>query len=1274
MPNDFGKWAVGIVTAATLLRVAGPTSSPHESSAAHPTTAPEKASKKSTGAGPWIASCEYWAPARLATEPDIEEQPDISTATGETKSECGDDLQKRWGLPDSNPTPEIASLIAVVPDPVRTNMALQFDRTIDTLMVAAGEYGYLSSYYWLPWKEPSAGVKASDEENGDSRAEAAKNGHEPGLIVFKYVPQSTQSFARVLYLFLVAETPTTGIDGSQMQKAFQYQDDLEKAGTTFSRSTKNDPSNLSIIGPMFSGSAASLRQAIETMLAKHPAIKSVSVNGATSTRLAVNQLDSSNDPASLKIRNCDPAILKIRYCSFSYDGAFIQDHLLGMLGSSSSDTDPTRVAFLVEEGTAFGKNFGKKAAELGTEPKQEPKPKQIIVGFPRGISMLRNAQAEHNGAEGQNQTGSAPTPYLHLSLKDSNAYDSVPHLSRENTPLSQEAQLMTIARQLQRYRSEYIVISGSNVLDQLFLAQFLHRACPDARLVFNQGDLLFEREIDNVPFIGTITLTPYPLISVSSPLGGAVRRAYSDSNTEAYYNAASYTIWSGPPNSPALAGYRNFLDPEGELYPPLWVTAIGSDGYYPLGIAWPQASNSSQILPHLSPPTPSEKAAPQRQKIPVSPGLFWRVLCISAFLLCIVHSVLLWIADYWSPFTRELDVRHNVDPYRRAMYIHIGTAMLFCMTFVVALPLFPTFGLCERYPLDVLLSRSVLVAGIGTLLTTFWKTWKHIGWQIDPTSSDSPTIRFCLSLQRNVSFIFNMIAWLTLLAVPLLWRYLCYEDERGGVLSQIGLFFSFRCVHPGSGVSPIIPVLLLLFSWYLWAIFQIWRLRFSDESRPMLPKREGPRTSYPLFVAEDELGCDHARGACLYKNITCLLITREIFRRILRAALGNNSEKEKKYGVALDLILVPLYLIALTLFVRFVPVTSLDEIFWASKGFPTPYEILITALFFPLLVISLTSWLRMILIWGALRRGLLEGLENMPIRFAFSRLKATGRITIMRQGSWHEQWRDIARSTESVRQIINEMESENPSRVDHPYALGKFTTKNDELDSLIKNFLDLRDGVPPEADEKPKADEELKAGEKPKVGDEPKPDKVPFVLMQEIQKKYSEFSKELLTDVLIPHWEKSRGKSVAGEEGEAGTEGSSCVRMAEEFLAIRYLSLIRAVLVNLRYLMVFVSVSFVLAIVAWNSYPFQPRQFINWVFTGMLAVLGCGIISVLAQMHRDPVLSRITHTKANELGIEFYIRIVAFGAVPVLTWLAYQFPEFGSTIFKFIQPGLEVVK
>ena len=117
------------------------------------------------------------------------------------------------------------------------------------------------------------------------------------------------------------------------------------------------------------------------------------------------------------------------------------------------------------------------------------------------------------------------------------------------------------------------------------------------------------------------------------------------------------------------------------------------------------------------------------------------------------------------------------------------------------------------------------------------------------------------------------------------------------------------------------------------------------------------------------------------------------------------------------------------------------------------------------------------------------------------------------------------------------------------------------------------------------------------------------------------------------------------------------IRVAEEFLVIRYIALIRAVLINIRYLLAFVSTVFVVTIVAWNSYPFQPRQWMDEAFTGMLVLLGSGIIWVFAQMHRNPILSRITDTGANELGLDFYLRLVTFEAIPVLTCAGLPVPR-----------------
>jgi len=85
---------------------------------------------------------------------------------------------------------------------------------------------------------------------------------------------------------------------------------------------------------------------------------------------------------------------------------------------------------------------------------------------------------------------------------------------------------------------------------------------------------------------------------------------------------------------------------------------------------------------------------------------------------------------------------------------------------------------------------------------------------------------------------------------------------------------------------------------------------------------------------------------------------------------------------------------------------------------------------------------------------------------------------------------------------------------------------------------------------------------------------------------------------------------------------------------------------------------------------------VNEAFTGLLFLLGIGIIWVFAQIHRDPILSRVTNTNANELGLDFIFVWRCSEQLPVLTWLAYQFPEVGGkTVVRLIQSrfgGFEV--
>ena len=100
--------------------------------------------------------------------------------------------------------------------------------------------------------------------------------------------------------------------------------------------------------------------------------------------------------------------------------------------------------------------------------------------------------------------------------------------------------------------------------------------------------------------------------------------------------------------------------------------------------------------------------------------------------------------------------------------------------------------------------------------------------------------RLWIWFEANLIFSFNAVAMLTLLLVPAYWVYICHAEKNH---TYVGWFFSYRCLHPGSGVSPLVPVLLVLFGWYVWAVLQGLRLRFSEKTGAHLPQSVAGKVS-----------------------------------------------------------------------------------------------------------------------------------------------------------------------------------------------------------------------------------------------------------------------------------------------------------------------------------------------------------------------------------------------------------------------------------------------
>ncbi len=128
---------------------------------------------------------------------------------------------------------------------------------------------------------------------------------------------------------------------------------------------------------------------------------------------------------------------------------------------------------------------------------------------------------------------------------------------------------------------------------------------------------------------------------------------------------------------------------------------------------------------------------------------------------------------------------------------------------------------------------------------------------------------------------------------------------------------------------------------------------------------------------------------------------------------------------------------------------------------------------------------------------------------------------------------------------------------------------------------------------------------------------------------------------------------------------------ALEFVAMRYLAFIRYAMLHLRNMLTFLTFGFLAFSFALMSYPFQGERLIAWVITALFLVLASIVVFVFAQMDSDPVLGRITNRAGAKSGFAFAHRLLAFGALPLLTVLASNFNGVGRLLFSWIQPALK---
>jgi hypothetical protein len=577
------------VTGAAAKKVEKAAESPPESNAAQ---APMD--------GPWLALRSYFRPSTQPSSgqtrtPGCESiasllgRPAHGRSDREALRAC---VQRLSGLPDDFETAFSSwSIVATVTDPMHTRMALTLDRQIEAIQAAAAAADWSFVGQWLPWRDRIVLPEDDMMKRRLQRRLMREQERVPGVLLFRRkgsgncTGQPVESAAsqvtpgapesgkprpkcpeELLTIFLVGETPTTGVPGGPFFAAMNLASVMTNGGH-----------QIGLLGPNYSGSLASLGNLVHAWKfdntdSRTASLSPTAYSGSVSSRIAAQDFTRKT---GLKFR------------SNITDSPVYEATLEKVL--EKYKLDRRHVARLVEYGTVFGSDF---LPGVHRPPGDEPaKPDTRLpirsYIFPLGISQLRSAYREQAGGNEGKQSGT-PTSALTFSFRDSDeGEDTVPSFSKQ-TPFTQDAILTTIMGDLRRREIRLVDIVATNPMDTLFLCRVLKSECPDARILIEDAEILFISAARQDPLRGTLFLSTYPMFAQGEEWLQQANSSvllFPGPGFQGVYNALSFLLGDikALTGEIHLRGWGKLDDPPGQKHEPgIWLLTLTRTGFVPI--------------------------------------------------------------------------------------------------------------------------------------------------------------------------------------------------------------------------------------------------------------------------------------------------------------------------------------------------------------------------------------------------------------------------------------------------------------------------------------------------------------------------------------------------------------------------------------------------------------------------------------------------------------------------------------------------------------------
>ncbi len=771
--------------------------------------------------GPWYAFCQEYSTTEFDHGEDppqergikghrVPREAEEGTVEVTRKLKSGDEIEKFsvrshmvGDLPNCvAPNAKLRLVIALVPDPNATQMPIEFDRDIEAIQSAAAAEQYNYTRFWFPWRS----ADWTPDKSADPAAEVRRR-EEPGILCFR--KNDHQLGEERLFVLLVGETPTSGVNRLQLAHALDYRRQLRGSDGGSDKIVDADRDVVKFAGPHFSASFKAIQdvltQAIYKAAPPVPAVSLVSPDASGLEYLEEFRRFCASQSPRCTLRTLSQTSMDVATTAIGY---------LTQLGYRWG-----AIADWVEDQSAFGtREFNDINHQYG-----------LRLSFPRDLSSARSLSDQESDKAAKSVSKYFALPEgsaTRLTARQPMDRDSPAAFGLEQEETQVARSLADSVQTMRAHRVAAVVIEATNPLDRIYLLEYLHNQLPDVRVVTTQAD---ELELDRPHFVdltGTIAVTTLPTLTgmlnvfplsppATEPRPGPPR-TFKSSRQEGEFLALEMLLdnnWdhgSLPPPQPCIS-----------------VSVVGESGFRLLQYSPSGKEAGKAVFPcSLYASLPSDLTDPKTPPVnsPFAPAIYLTVggnttaptpflgFLVFVILLSIVHFRCVaasrrcfdGILSYPRPLLNCMEltrlhllfVVNNQVALLNILAAAIGYALLVAAGTNKISDLWLICLFCCVVPLAVF----ALGFSISLLIVFFIYIRSSGAWKTDTA----------VSINMGIALVyFCWSAWM-LFSLPVL---------RTGDSTLLE-----RITSLGDGLSPVLPIAAILLGYFLWGVVHLKRL------------------------------------------------------------------------------------------------------------------------------------------------------------------------------------------------------------------------------------------------------------------------------------------------------------------------------------------------------------------------------------------------------------------------------------------------------------------